>query len=177
MAESEAIRCLVTDGTVFYSLRLAVTPETKARVQNRDLAHPIIEGTALQIKWNTGHTQTVVPTAVRMHSRYAAVDRISSDFIVNLIYNEQLGGVFDILQETGTRTWEQMEYLPVPLPQKSPPKAEVPRATELPQKVIPATLGLLFMERIGKRNMGSALKVRRPRPRGRPRVLVSELGI
>jgi len=51
MAESEAIKCVVTDGNGSYSLRLAVTLETKTRVITRDVANPIIEGTAQKIKW------------------------------------------------------------------------------------------------------------------------------
>ena len=49
MAGSEAIWCVVTDGASFYSLRLNVTPDMKSRVVTRDIAHPLIEGNALQI--------------------------------------------------------------------------------------------------------------------------------
>ena len=154
MAESEAISCVVTDGTLFYGLRLAVTPEMKARVHVRDLAHPIIEGTGRQIKWE-GLAQTSVPAKLKTHSRYASEDKITLDFVINLIYNEQLGGVLNILSETGIRTWENMDYLPVPLPEKTLPGMEIPKTKEMPQKVILSLLEFLFVERTYQSQIGN----------------------
>lgn len=135
MAGSEAIWCVVTDGASFYSLRLNVTPDMKNRVVTRDIAHPLIEGNALQIKWGAGHVQSVVPTLLQTHSRYASADKITSEFIINLIYNDQLSGVLDIVRQTGTKTWGDMEYLPVPVPEKNVPAMEPPKSKDAPRKV------------------------------------------
>jgi len=61
-----------------------------------------------------------VPTSVKTHKRYASIDGMIPESILNLIYNEQLGGVFDIIRKAGIMTWESMEYLPVPLPEEEP---------------------------------------------------------
>jgi len=57
---------------------------------------------------------------MKTHNRYASIDRAIPESILNLIYNEQLGGVFDIIRKAGIMTWESMEYLPVPLPKEEP---------------------------------------------------------
>ncbi len=124
MAGSEAIWCVVIDGASFYSLRLSVTPDMKNRVVTRDIVHPLIEGNALQIKWGAGHVQSVVPTLLQTHSRYASADKITSEFIINLIYNDQLSGVLDIVRQT----WGDMEYLPVRCQRRTCPRWNPPRA-------------------------------------------------
>jgi len=93
-----------------------------------------------------GHAQTMVPTTIKTHSGYACVDRITPEFIINLIYNDQLGSVYDIIRETGTQTWEGIKYLPVPLPEKSLPRAESWKTKEASQKVCLQTLRFLFVE-------------------------------
>ena len=147
MAESEAIYVVVQDVAGFYSLRLAVTPAVKARVENRDVVNPMFEGTGIQIKWGRGLTQKPEPANVRTHIRYASVEKISSDFVTDLIFNEHQGGVFNVVKETGVRTWQDMDYLPVPVPEKIPREMMAPEANESPQKVVPPLLGNQLSER------------------------------
>ena len=47
--EAETIYVAVTDGAMFYSLPLTVTPAVKGRVASRDEAEPKISGTGTQL--------------------------------------------------------------------------------------------------------------------------------
>ena len=132
--ESEAINILCTDGAVNYSLRVAVTPAQKAKVEKRDAADPFVEGTAINL--GSGLTQTTVPVKVKTHIRYASVGEVSPEFVRDLIYNGYYGGVYNFIKETGVRTWQGMEYLPVPVLEKSPREVMAPEAKKLTPKVI-----------------------------------------
>ena len=68
--------------------------------------------------------------------RYASVEVISADFITQLIYNEQQDGIFNVVKETGVKTWEGMVYLPVPIPEEGPREVVAADATESTPQVI-----------------------------------------
>ena len=132
--EFEAIYVAATDGVMFYGLRLAVTPEMKARVNSRDEANPIIEGTGTQLKWQDT-TPVTVSAKVKTHVRYTSIAKISLQFITDLVSSGRQGDIFNFVRETGVTTWTDMDYLPVPVPQKSANFQAPTNATESTQKV------------------------------------------
>ena len=85
-----------------YSLRVAITPAQKAKVEKRNAADPFVEGTAINL--GSGLTQTTAPVKVKTHIRYASVEEISPDFVRDLTYSGFNGGVYNVIKETGVRT-------------------------------------------------------------------------
>ena len=112
MAESASIFILATDNQAYFSLRLAVTPEMRERINRQDLGDEMVAGTATRLESRgLSMTSIAVPVRVEVHPRFAALEPLTKEFVRNLVIQEQLDGAHECDSAHG---WEGLAYIPVP---------------------------------------------------------------